>query len=80
MALLAELLPLGVRAGLDPQRMIEALGAGTGASMQIPGRGGRILRRQFDAAFQLALAHKDLRLAQELAKWADTGAAQAAAT
>ena len=68
MALLAELLPLGVRAGLDPQRMIEALGAGTGASMQIPGRGGRILKRQFDAAFQLALAHKDLRLAQELAQ------------
>jgi len=68
MALLAELLPLGVRAGLEPQRMIEGLAAGTGATNQIPGRGSRILKREFEAAFQIVLAHKDLRLAQELAQ------------
>ena len=68
MALLAELLPLGVRAGLDPQRMIDGLAAGTGATNQIPGRGARILKREFEAAFQIVLAQKDLRLAQELAQ------------
>jgi len=68
MALLAELLPLGVRAGLDPQRMIEGLAAGTGATNNIAGRGARILKREFEAAFKIALAHKDLRLAQELAQ------------
>ncbi|HKV46345.1 MAG TPA: NAD(P)-dependent oxidoreductase [bacterium] len=68
MAILAEVLPLGVRAGLDPAKLIEALGAGSGASAQIPQRGGRILRRNFAPSFRVDLAHKDLRLAQELAQ------------
>jgi len=68
MAVLAEVLPLGVRAGLDPAKLIEALAAGSGASAQIPGRGDRILRRHFTPSFRVDLAHKDLRLAQELAQ------------
>ena len=67
MADLAEVLTLGVRAGLDPGRLVEALAAGTAATAQIPGRGERILKGDFAASFRVDLAHKDLRLAQELA-------------
>src|SRR5262249_54022140 len=67
MALLGEVLPLGVRLGLDPAKLIQALGAGSAATAQIPGRGERILKRDFAPSFRVDLAHKDLRLAQELA-------------
>ncbi|HLW49322.1 MAG TPA: NAD(P)-dependent oxidoreductase [bacterium] len=68
MALLAEVLPLGVRLGLDPARMIDALGAGSGATFAIPARGARILKNDFAPSFRLELGHKDLRLARELAE------------
>ena len=68
MALLAEVLPLGVRAGLDPAKLVHALGAGSGATAQIPGRGERILSGNFAPSFRVDLAHKDLRLAQEVAQ------------
>jgi 2-hydroxymethylglutarate dehydrogenase len=68
MALLAEVLPLGVRLGLDPARMIEALSAGSGATFAIPARGARILKNDFAASFRLELGHKDLRLGRELAE------------
>ncbi len=68
MAVLAEVLPLGVRAGLDPAKLVQALGAGSGATAQIPGRGERILKRDFAPSFRVDLAHKDLRLAQEVAQ------------
>jgi 3-hydroxyisobutyrate dehydrogenase-like beta-hydroxyacid dehydrogenase len=68
MALLAEVLPLGVRLGLDPQQMLDALGAGSGATFAIPGRGARILRNEFAPSFRLELGHKDLRLGRELAE------------
>ncbi len=69
MAVLAEVLPLGVRVGLDPAKLIQALSAGSGATAQIPGRGERILKRDFAASFRVDLAHKDLRLAQEVAQF-----------
>lgn len=68
MAVLAEVLPLGVRTGLDPAKLIEALSAGSGATAQIPGRGERILKRDFAPSFRVDLAHKDLRLAEEVAQ------------
>ena len=68
MALLAEVLPLGVRLGLDPARMLEALAAGSGATFAIPTRGARILNNDFAASFRLELGHKDLRLGRELAE------------
>lgn len=68
MAALAEVLPLGVRVGLDPLKLIEALSAGSGATFAIPSRGERILRGEFAPSFRVDLAHKDLRLAQEVAQ------------
>ncbi|HLJ61287.1 MAG TPA: NAD(P)-dependent oxidoreductase [bacterium] len=68
MAILAEALSLGVRAGLDPAQLVGALSAGSAATPMIQARGTRILKREFEPSFQVALAHKDLRLAQELAQ------------
>jgi 3-hydroxyisobutyrate dehydrogenase-like beta-hydroxyacid dehydrogenase len=68
MAALAETLPLGVRHGLDPALLLEALAAGSGATVAIPSRGERILRRDFAPTFRIDLAHKDLRLAEEIAQ------------
>lgn len=68
MALLAEVLPLGVRLGLEPARMLEALAAGSGATFAIPARGARILKSDFAPSFRLELGHKDLRLGRELAE------------
>lgn len=68
MALLAEVLPLGVRLGLDPRQMLDALSAGSGATFAIPGRGARILKNDFAPSFRLELGHKDLRLGRELAE------------
>ncbi len=68
MAVLAEALPLGVRLGLDPTQLITALAAGSGATNAIPSRGQRILSREFAPAFRVDLAHKDLRLAEEMAQ------------
>ena len=72
MAVLAEVLPLGIRAGLDPALLVEALSVGSGATAAIPNRGMRILKGDFTPAFRVDLAHKDLRLAQEIAQ--DVGA------
>ncbi len=68
MAVLAEVLPLGVRAGLDPARLVDALSAGSAAAPMLQARSTRILDREFTPSFQVALAHKDLRLAHELAQ------------
>ncbi len=68
MAVLAEVFPLGVRVGLDPVQLVDALAAGSAATNAIPGRGERILARNFAPAFRVDLAHKDLRLAQEVAQ------------
>jgi 3-hydroxyisobutyrate dehydrogenase-like beta-hydroxyacid dehydrogenase len=68
MAALAEVLPLGIRAGLDPALLVEALSVGSGATSAIPARGMRILKGDFTPSFRVDLAHKDLRLAQEIAQ------------
>ncbi len=68
MAVLAEVLPLGVRAGLDPALLVDALAAGSAAITAIPARGERILAGNFAASFRVDLAHKDLRLMEELAQ------------
>lgn len=78
-AVLAEVLPLGARLGLDPAQLVEALGAGSGATNAIPARGGRILARDFSPMFRVDLAHKDLRLAQELAQDVDLASPMTAA-
>lgn len=56
------------RSGIDPERMIEAVGGGAGASWQLQDLAPRMLRRDFRPGFKVGLQQKDLRLALESAR------------
>ena len=65
----AEAMTLGIKAGLDPARMIEVLNAGTGANSATRDKWPRaVLPRTFDFGFAAALSLKDTRLALTEAK------------
>ena len=62
-AVTAEGMAMGARAGLDPQLMIDVLNVSTGASSATRDKWPRsVLPRTFDYGFATALAFKDLRL------------------
>jgi 3-hydroxyisobutyrate dehydrogenase-like beta-hydroxyacid dehydrogenase len=64
-----EAMVVGVKAGLDPNRLLEVVEAGTGASDALHIIRYVVLRGNFDPAkFALSLAVKDLRLAVEYAE------------
>lgn len=69
---LTEALILGVKGGVDPDRMLGIIRHSTGRSYAADRYGPEILNGGYDDTFALALAAKDLRLATELA--ADVGA------
>jgi 3-hydroxyisobutyrate dehydrogenase-like beta-hydroxyacid dehydrogenase len=65
----AEAMTLGIKAGLDPARMIEVLNAGTGANSATRDKWPRaVLPRRFDFGFSAQLSLKDTRLALEEAQ------------
>ena len=65
----AEAMALGVKAGLDPARMIEVLNAGTGANSATRDKWPRaVLPRTFDFGFSAQLSLKDTRLALDEAR------------
>ncbi|HSQ96297.1 MAG TPA: NAD(P)-dependent oxidoreductase [Croceibacterium sp.] len=65
----AEAMTLGIKAGLDPARMIEVLNAGTGANSATRDKWPRaVLPRTFDFGFSAQLSLKDTRLALDEAK------------
>lgn len=65
----AEAMALGIKAGLDPARMIEVFNAGTGANSATRDKWPRsVLPRTFDFGFTAALSLKDTRLALEEAR------------
>jgi 3-hydroxyisobutyrate dehydrogenase-like beta-hydroxyacid dehydrogenase len=68
-AVTAEAMTLGIKAGLDPARMIEVLNAGTGANSATRDKWPRaVLPRTFDFGFSAQLSLKDTRLALEEAQ------------
>lgn len=68
-AITAEAMTLGIKAGLDPARMIEVLNAGTGANSATRDKWPRaVLPRTFDFGFSAQLSLKDTRLALEEAR------------
>jgi 3-hydroxyisobutyrate dehydrogenase-like beta-hydroxyacid dehydrogenase len=68
-AVTAEAVALGVKAGLDPARMIEVLNAGTGANSATRDKWPRaVLPRTFDFGFSAQLSLKDTRLALDEAR------------
>jgi 3-hydroxyisobutyrate dehydrogenase-like beta-hydroxyacid dehydrogenase len=65
----AEAMTLGIKAGLDPARMIEVLNAGTGANSATRDKWPRaVLPRTFDFGFSAQLSLKDTRLALDEAR------------
>jgi 3-hydroxyisobutyrate dehydrogenase-like beta-hydroxyacid dehydrogenase len=64
----AEGLALGERAGLDLERLVEALSGGAAASWVLANRAGRMIENRYPPGFRLALHRKDLGIALELAE------------
>lgn len=59
-------LAIATKAGLDPERFVEAVLAGGASSKQAESKGGKIINRDFSTQFSLQLMLKDLLLAGEL--------------
>lgn len=68
----AEGIVLGLKAGLDPDALVAALGGGAAASWVLANRSGRMIGNDYPLGFRLALHRKDLGIALELAS--ETGA------
>ena len=63
----AEGIVLGIRAGLDPQRLVEALSGGSAQSWVLANRSGRMIDDEYPLGFRLALHRKDLAIALAMA-------------
>jgi 3-hydroxyisobutyrate dehydrogenase-like beta-hydroxyacid dehydrogenase len=64
----AEALMFAARGGLDPARVLEAIGAGAAASWQLNNLGPKIIARDYRPGFFVKLIRKDLRLVVEAAR------------
>jgi hypothetical protein len=64
----AEAFVLGVRAGMEPQRLLEILRTSVGRSYHFEKRFPNILARNFAPGFTVDLARKDLGLAVDMAR------------
>jgi len=65
---LAEAMMLGVRGGVDPAQMLSIIQNSTGKSYVADRYGPPILNGDYDPSFTVGLAHKDMKLAQEMAQ------------
>ena len=63
----AEGIVLGIRAGLDPQLLVDALSGGAAQSWVLANRSGRMIDDDYPLGFRLALHRKDLGIALEMA-------------
>jgi 3-hydroxyisobutyrate dehydrogenase len=68
----AEGLVLALKAGLDPQQVVEALSGGSAQSWVLANRSGRMIANDYPLGFKVALHRKDLGIALDLAR--DLGA------
>jgi 3-hydroxyisobutyrate dehydrogenase-like beta-hydroxyacid dehydrogenase len=65
---MAEALVLAAKGGVDPELVIDVLGRGAARCWAIENRGPRVIRRDFEPGFRVALHRKDLGIALELAR------------
>lgn len=52
--------PNGVLAGLDPEKVVAALGGGAGGSWILANRSGRMIANEYPLGFRIALHRKDV--------------------
>jgi 3-hydroxyisobutyrate dehydrogenase len=64
----AEGIVLGIRAGLEPARLIEALSGGSAQSWVLANRSANMVEDRYPLGFRLSLHRKDLGIALELAR------------
>ena len=66
MAISSEAVVMGVKAGLDPQMIVDVINAGSGRNSATQDKIPRcVIPRTFDFGFALALLNKDIRLCME---------------
>jgi len=65
-AAIAEILPMAVKLGLDPEKVISVVNSGTGKSFAAEFFGPRILEDSFDEGYPLKHAYKDMVSAAEI--------------
>jgi len=68
----AEGLVLALKAGLDAERVVEALSGGAAGSWVLQNRSGRMIADEYPLGFRIALHRKDLGIALELARQVGT--------
>ena len=64
----AEGLTLGMKAGLDMQKVIEAISGGAASSWVLHNRGINVVNNTYPLGFRVKLHHKDLRIALDTAR------------
>ena len=64
----AEGIILGMRAGLDPRRLVEALSGGAAQSWVLANRSERMIEDDYPLGFRVALHRKDLGIALRMAR------------
>jgi 3-hydroxyisobutyrate dehydrogenase len=64
----AEGIVLAIKAGLDVEQVVGALGGGAAQSWVLANRSGRMIANDYPLGFKVALHRKDLRIALELAQ------------
>ncbi len=65
---LSEAMMLGVKGGVDPAQMLSIIQNSTGKSYVADRYGPPILNGDYDPSFTVGLAHKDMKLAREMAQ------------
>jgi 3-hydroxyisobutyrate dehydrogenase len=68
----AEGIVLGLKAGLDPHRLVEALSGGSAQSWVLANRSSRMIEDEYPLGFRLTLHRKDLGIALDLAEQTGT--------
>ncbi|MBM4408106.1 MAG: NAD(P)-dependent oxidoreductase [Chloroflexi bacterium] len=64
----AEGIVLGIKAGLDPEQLVQALSGGAARSWVLENRSGRMIANDYPLGFKTSLHLKDLNIALELAR------------
>ncbi|MFC1882941.1 NAD(P)-dependent oxidoreductase [Thermodesulfobacteriota bacterium] len=65
---MAEGLAIGMKAGLDMDKVLEAIGGGAASSWVLHNRGQNVINNTYPLGFRLSLHHKDLNIALETAR------------
>ena len=65
---MAEGLVIGLKSGLDMEKVLQAIGGGAASSWVLHNRGQNVIDNNYPLGFRLSLHHKDLNIALETAR------------